>query len=190
MADRVCIFIDGSNFYHAVREAELPVSVDFAKLGAALTDPERRLVHTYYYNTPLLRPRPGDPDFFNRDQPSRAQQRFFNALRFIPNLTFRQGRFQRLPDGGQVEKGVDVALAVDMLTLAFKDRYDVAILVSSDTDYKHAIETVKFETGKVVELCQVEGSRAYDLITACSVFRPVGAAMILACQRQPSPPRR
>jgi uncharacterized LabA/DUF88 family protein len=182
--DRVCIFIDGSNFYHAVREAGLPVSVDFAKLAVELTGPERRLVHTYYYNTPLIRPRPDDPDFAAKDEQCRAQQRFFNALRFIPNLTFRAGRFQRLPDGDQVEKGVDVALAVDLITLAFKDRYDVAVLVSSDADFKHAIETVKYETGKVVELRQVEGSKAYDLITASSVYKPITRDTILRCQRE------
>jgi len=54
-------------------------------------------------------------------------------------------------------------LAIDILTLAFKDRYDVAILVSSDADCKHAIEVVKFETGKMVELHPVEGSKAYGL---------------------------
>ncbi|MFQ5806460.1 MAG: NYN domain-containing protein, partial [Phycisphaerae bacterium] len=124
--DRVCIFIDGSNFYHALKDAEFPVSVDFAKLSTRLVGPERRHVHTYYYNSPLIRPRRDDPQFEQRDKRCRDQQRFFNALRFIPNLTFKPGRFQRLPDGSQVEKGVDVMLAIDMLTLAFKDRYDVA----------------------------------------------------------------
>ena len=181
--DRVCIFIDGSNFYHALKEARLPVSVDFGKLGANLTGPDRQHVHTYYYNTPLIRPRRDDPEFAAKDERCRSQQRFFNALRFIPNLTFKPGRFQRLPNGGRVEKGVDVMLAVDMLTLAFKDRYDVAILISSDADYKHAIERVKFETGKTVELHQVEGSRAYDLITVASVYKPITAEMINDCPR-------
>ncbi len=179
--DRVCLFIDGSNFYHALREAGWPVSIDFQKLAGELTGPDRRLVHTYYYNTPLTRPRPDDPDFDRKDRKVRSQQRFLNALRFIPNLTFRPGRFQRLPNGTQVEKGVDVALAVDMLTLAFKDRYDVAILISSDADFRAAVETVKFETGKVVELCQVEGARAYDLITAASVVRPITRELIEGC---------
>ena len=89
-----------------------------------------------------------------------------------------------MPDGDQVEKGVDVALAVDLITLAFKDRYDVAVLVSSDADFKHAIETVKYETGKVVELRQVEGSKAYDLITASSVYKPITRDTILRCQRE------
>jgi len=188
--DRVCIFVDGSNFYHAVREAGLPVAVDFAKLAIELAGTDRRLVHTYYYNTPLIRPRQDDPAFAAKEEQCRGQQRFFDALRFVPNLTFRAGRFQRLPDGDQVEKGVDVALAVDLVALAFKDRYDVAVLVSSDADFKHAIETVKYETGKVIELRQVEGSRAYDLITACSVYRPISRETILNCQRaKPGPTR-
>jgi hypothetical protein len=97
--DRVCIFIGGSNFYHALRDAGLPVGVDFGKLSVRLTGPDRRHVHTYYYNTPLIRPRPDDPGFVAKDHPCRAEQRFFNAFRFIPNLTFRHGRFQRFPGG-------------------------------------------------------------------------------------------
>ncbi len=58
--ERVCIFIDGSNFYHALKEASLPVNVDFGKLGANLTRPNRRHIHTYYYNAPLIRPRRGE----------------------------------------------------------------------------------------------------------------------------------
>ena len=179
--DRVCLFIDGSNFYHALKAAGLPVNVDFGRLGGVLTGDQRRHLQTYYYNTPLIRPRKDDPEFKAKDLRCREQQRFFNALRFVPNLTFKAGRFQRQPGGGQVEKGVDVLLAIDMLTLAFKDRYDVAILVSSDADYKHAIEVVKFETGKVVELHQVEGSRAFDLITAANVYKPINASVVRAC---------
>jgi uncharacterized LabA/DUF88 family protein len=181
--DRVCIFIDGSNFYHALKEAGLPVTVDFGKLGAKLAGPDRRHIHTYYYNTPLIRPRRDDPEFAAKDERCRSQQRFFNALRFIPNLTFKAGRFQRQPTGGQVEKGIDVMLAVDMLTLAFKDRYDTAILVSSDADFKHAIEVIKFETGKIVELHQVIGSKAYDLITAASVYKPITRDIVSDCLR-------
>ena len=179
--DRVCIFIDGSNFYHALKSAGWPLTVDFGKLSAHLAGKDRRHIHTYYYNAPLLRPRANDSNFAAVDERCRSQQRFFNALRFIPNLTFRAGRLQRLPAGGHVEKGVDVMLAVDMLRLAYKDRYDVAVLVSSDADYKYAVEAVKEEAGKMVELHQVEGSKAYDLITACSDYRPISKKVITTC---------
>ena len=50
--DRVCFFIDGSNFYHALKEAGWPVNVDFGKLAGALTGDGRRHVHTYYSTSP------------------------------------------------------------------------------------------------------------------------------------------
>ncbi|HEY3245798.1 MAG TPA: NYN domain-containing protein [Phycisphaerae bacterium] len=160
----------------------MSTSPDWRTASAGLTG---GTFNTYYYNTPLIRPRQDDPQYPEKDERCRAQQRFFNALRFVPNLTFRAERFQRLPNGGQVEKGVDVMLAIDMLTLAYKDRYDVAVLVSSDADYKHAIEAVKFETGKIVELHQVAGSKAYDLITAASVYKPITREIVEGCLRQP-----
>jgi len=138
---------------------------------------------TVYYNTPLIRPRRDDPDFEAKDERCRSQQRFFNALRFIPNLTVKYGWFRQLPEGGQVEKGVDVMLAVDMVTLGFKDHYDVAILVASDGDYKHAVEAVKLDLGKDVELRLVESVKAYDLITACSIYNPIPMQSIPDCLR-------
>lgn len=49
------------------------------------------------------------------------------------------------------EKGVDVALATKMLTLASRDAFDTAILVSGDKDYLETIETMK-GMGKRVEI--------------------------------------
>ncbi len=44
--DRVCLFIDGSNFYHALKGANLSVRVDFGKLGVKLTGTNRQHNHT------------------------------------------------------------------------------------------------------------------------------------------------
>lgn len=40
------------------------------------------------------------------------------------------------------EKGIDVALAVDLVRMAIKDEYEVGIVFSRDTDLLPAIETV------------------------------------------------
>ncbi|GAB4083300.1 NYN domain-containing protein [Modestobacter muralis] len=40
------------------------------------------------------------------------------------------------------EKGIDVALAVDVVAMGIREEYDAAIVVSSDTDLMPAIETV------------------------------------------------
>ena len=49
------------------------------------------------------------------------------------------------------EKGTDVQLATDMLTHAFKNNYDVAILVAGDNDYAGAVQAIK-DAGKHVEV--------------------------------------
>jgi hypothetical protein len=46
------------------------------------------------------------------------------------------------PDSPATEKGIDVAIAVDLVRLAMEQRYDVAILVSADTDLMPAAETI------------------------------------------------
>ncbi len=200
--DHVCIFIDGSNFYHALKEANLPVDINFAELAAALVGPERRHMQTFYHNTPLVRPAPGDPDYDARESRYRRQQNLFNALRYVPNLTLKLGRFQRIRGEGQeavcpsyghsfqlagtatfVEKSVDVMLATDVLLHATKNHYDVAVLISSDADYKHAVEKAKLEFNKAVELRQIESARCYDLTSVGSRYEPITGDLIRSCSR-------
>jgi len=48
--DRVAIFIDGSNFYHALKNAYGKAAIKFDQLALALTNrsPERRLLRVHY----------------------------------------------------------------------------------------------------------------------------------------------
>lgn len=149
--ERVAIFVDGSNFYHGLKEefeikdenaANVP-AIDFQKFTSFLCG-GRKLINTYYYNAPLNQS--------DKDKESyKAQQRFFNSLKFVPDLVFVKGRLEkrtlRIAQKGigklfarenvtfYVEKGVDVNIAVDMLKLAFRSEYDTAILVSGDGDF-------------------------------------------------------
>jgi uncharacterized LabA/DUF88 family protein len=46
------------------------------------------------------------------------------------------------PDQPPQEKGIDVALAVDLMVSAFRGTYDALVLFSSDTDLLPALEAV------------------------------------------------
>jgi hypothetical protein len=66
---------------------------------------------------------------------------------------------------GTVEKGVDTAIATDMIRLAWEDAYDVAILVTSDADLKPAVEFLGQKGVKVIQAGFP--SHGIDLAAAC-----------------------
>ena len=51
---------------------------------------------------------------------------------------------------GTVEKGVDAAIITDLLTLAFDDNYDIAVLISGDADHAPAVQYLQKKTDKQV----------------------------------------
>lgn len=133
--NRTCIFIDGSNFYHQLKElpAELR-KIDYHKLSVQLVGSNGKLIRTYFYICPL--------NMSKQPENARKQQRFFSNLYNTPFLELRFGRFREFK-GSFVEKGVDVQLAIDMVSLAHENAYDTAILVSNDDDLAPAVELVK-----------------------------------------------
>lgn len=139
--ESVCVYIDGSNLYHSMKSECARADLDFEKFVAWLVG-KRKLVRTYYYNVPL--PVAVDPNT------AKGQQRFFDGLRRIPYFDVRLGRLE--PRGNTfVEKGVDVAIAIDMLSMAVRGIYDTAILVSCDGDFVKAVDAVR-DAGKHVEV--------------------------------------
>jgi uncharacterized LabA/DUF88 family protein len=61
-----------------------------------------------------------------------------------------------------VEKGIDVALATDLIGMAWEDAYDVAILVSGDADYTGAINKV-MSKGRNVEVASFRKNLSKEL---------------------------
>ncbi len=62
---------------------------------------------------------------------------------------------QNWPQEPAEEKGVDVALAIDVVTMAIRGEYDVAIVMSTDTDIKPALEAVTSLGGNPYPRCEV-----------------------------------
>ncbi len=175
MADRtrVAVFVDGANFYNRLRQCGWPTQVDIGAFAARLAG-ERSLIGAWYYNVSPPAERP-------RDQIAR-QEAYYARIREHPQVTFRLGFLQRrMVDGKPVyeEKGVDVALVEDMLTGAFEDRYDTAILVSSDGDFKPAVEAVR-RYGKRVEYLYFPASqRPSALLQSCTLARECRRAWLV-----------
>jgi len=58
--------------------------------------------------------------------------------------------FKREKGEGKRAKGVDISLAVDMLTYAHKKNYDTAVLIAGDGDYVPLVKAVMGEGRRVV----------------------------------------
>jgi uncharacterized LabA/DUF88 family protein len=113
------------------------------------------MFRTYYYN--VLQ----DPT--QRAEGHREQQEFLNTLRETPYLEVRLGGTKLASGGVPVEKGIDVMLVTDLLHFAWNDLYDIAVLVSGDSDFAYALQAIK-NMGKHVEVAYFESNISKDLL--------------------------
>ncbi|MBV9141681.1 MAG: NYN domain-containing protein [Pseudonocardiales bacterium] len=63
------------------------------------------------------------------------------------------------------EKGVDAAIVTDMLSLAWQNAYDIAVLVTSDADFVPVVEKIQERGLKVVNAGWT--SKGHELKAAC-----------------------
>ncbi len=164
MNDRVAIFIDGSNLYHSLKNNFKRVDLNFAEFTTKLVG-QRHLIRTYYYN--ILQ------ESTQRVEGAREQQDFLETLRKTPYLELRLGK-TKLSGGIPVERGIDVMLATDLLYFAANNSYDIAILVSGDSDFSYTLGVVK-NLGKHVEVAYFENAAARDLINNADFLHQLDA---------------
>ena len=157
--ERVMVFIDGSNLYHVLTQSCGRDDLQFHKFAVKLAN-GRDLKRTYYYN--IRQESDTNPNM------GVEQQKFLDSMYDTPYVEVRLGIWKQRGDI-MVEKGVDVMLATDLVTHAYKDHYDTAIVVSGDADFYPALQAVK-DVGKHVEVAafdmnlSAESARVADVV--------------------------
>jgi uncharacterized LabA/DUF88 family protein len=153
---RVMVFIDGSNLHWGMKsyneENRVNLRIDYTKFIPLLAK-DRSVVRTIYYCSKPVPPT------------GSSQVRFFDYLRSIGIQVFDKPLKTRTDSTGAVryvEKGVDVALATDLIGMAWENAYDVAIIVSGDADYAGAVGKV-MSKGKNVEVASFRKSLSKEL---------------------------
>lgn len=156
---RLVVFIDHQNVYMCAREVYGDTDPHFVfgqfnpwKLGLRLRDKRRErgepaeLDHVHVFRgRPKNDDRPARPAF---DRQTQLWTQNEKVSLHATGLQYRR-------DDGPREKGVDVMLAVELIGGAYEDAYDVAVVVSADTDLLPAIAKAK-GGGKVVEVAAWE----------------------------------
>ncbi len=173
--DRLMIFIDGQNLMGGARK--LHALVDSVKLTNTLAE-GRKLKRVYYYNS--IPPNPNnDPELKKKIDKEMGYYYYLEYSGFKTSIIpLRKRTFDFKCDScgetitieKEVEKGVDVALVSDLLSLAAVGAYDVATIVSGDLDYHKAIDEVQ-RRGLIVEVAYFKSQGiSKDLIRLADRF--------------------
>ncbi|MFX0005482.1 MAG: NYN domain-containing protein [Candidatus Hermodarchaeota archaeon] len=124
--NRIAIFIDNSNIFKGFRKFN--VKVDYEKLKQVITR-DRELQNIFLYEGAIY---PLSPE----------KKKWYKALSkksgYIINTSF-----DKIVLNDAVEKKVDIKIAIDMISLAYDDAYDTAVLVSGDGDFLPVVKKIK-----------------------------------------------
>lgn len=81
------------------------------------------------------------------------------------------------------EKGSDVNLATHLLMDAVDDRFDVAVIISNDSDLKEPIAQVRNRFGKKIGLLVPDGTRiSRTLLPLAHFVKPIRAGALANAQ--------
>lgn len=203
---RANVYFDGFNFYHGCfnsnhRDDWRPYKWLNIEAFIAKVFPNFEINRIRYF-TALVNPTPDDPDKRVR------QQTYIRALETLPKVMVHYGRFavskkkrwcadpatrgaQPIMPPKEVliieqeEKGSDVNLAGYLLVDAYNDEYDVAIVVSNDSDLATPIKLVRSVFSKQVALLNPRAKTATDLRGMADFYRSVRLGPLSACQFPP-----
>lgn len=146
------VYIDGFNLYYGALKRTPWKWLDLAALCRAML-PHDTIEHIHYF-TARVSARPHNPTS------AHDQALYIRALRTIPNLSITYGHFlthsipmylsgvtppQRVYVDKTEEKGSDVNIASHLLRDAFRNEFEVAVLVTNDSDLAEPVRIVAQE---------------------------------------------
>lgn len=97
------------------------------------------------------------------------------AISIMRNFYFFEARLKPLQysqNQGIFQKGVDVQLAVDLVSNAYLNNYDIAVLFSGDIDLYESVKLVK-SLGKQVIIFSHEKLMAQEMITISDFYKDI-----------------
>ncbi len=184
---RVIVYVDGFNLYYGCLQGTPYRWLDLGTLCSRLL-PNDHVVGIKYF-TARVGPRPWNP------KKSQAQEIYLRALRTVPNLSIHFGHFLTFEVSARLvkppsaakspfrrvwkteEKGSDVNLASHLLIDGFRARYDLAAVISNDSDLKEPVEFVRHDLQAPVGILNPHRRRSWALsphdLPLGSFYKPI-----------------
>jgi len=183
------VYIDGFNLYYGALKGTPYKWLDVAKLSQRLL-PNDTIQRIYYY-TARVSARP-----YNPSAPA-DQQIYLRALRTIPNLSITYGHFlthsvammltglnppKKVWVDKTEEKGSDVNLAAHLIRDAFQQSFELAVLITNDSDLAEPVRIVRRELGLQVGILNPHQHHSQVLKRLATFVKRVRQGHILASQ--------
>ena len=132
--ERITIFVDNSNIFKGFQKYNL--QADYEKLKTLITR-DRKLGAIFLYEGVVY-------------PMSQGKKSWYEQLSSRSGYIIKAS-FDKIAKSGVIEKKVDINMAIDVVSLAYEDAYDTAVIVSGDGDFLPVIKKVK-ELNKDVEI--------------------------------------
>lgn len=188
------VYVDGFNLYYGCVRGTPYRWLNLSKLCTLLLP--GHCINRIRYFTSLITPEA------NRPERLQNQLTYIRALQTIPNLSVHYGQFLTHPvsrplahpsiDGPTMaevldtkEKGSDVNLATYLLLDGFKKEYQIAAVISSDSDLVEPINLVSKELGLAIGVLHPHRRHSIELSGIAKFYRPIRERAIRASQFPP-----
>jgi uncharacterized LabA/DUF88 family protein len=138
------MFIDGGYFVRQVKDLyqveEFGIAfnnlINYGKVFAMGQNRQIDMIRTYYYDA-----KPED-----EKEVKKLQKDIWDLIDNEDHIELRFGRLKVIKNKeGQTfrQKGVDTKIAIDMLSKAYENHYDIAVLLAGDDDFLDVVKSVK-----------------------------------------------
>jgi len=145
------LFVDGSNLYAG--QYDLLGPKKYLNFGKFVEFVERKIKikfdEIFFYGSYSPKPKRMTKNVENY---LKNEAFFYKSARNIAKLNFYKGH-RSLTSGK--EKGVDVALASDLVRFACEKKFKYGYLITGDADFQHCIE-IAVDKGRLMKLISIE----------------------------------
>ena len=153
---KIMVFIDGGYIRKQTKDLLGSDQIKYGSLVSTLVsrclygDLHPQLIRAFYYDA---EPKDGIKNVKSDDE-ARLHNNivneilpplrdYFDNIRKTNFFDVRLGELIITSNGSKRQKGVDTLIAIDMITKAFQNQYDEAILIAGDRDFVKVVEAVK-----------------------------------------------
>lgn len=193
---RVGVYIDGFNLYYGMRDSGFSrfYWLDVSKLAGELVTDGQELAYTKYFTARISGGRRTDNPTYGaeRNAKRKRQTNYLDALKSTGKVQIIEGHYREdevecnkcgrswsVPE----EKMTDVNIATQLIFDAFASRFDIAVVVSGDSDLVPPIREIRqFLSAKRLHVAFPPARHSNEMRKAAHERFTIDAGMLEKCQ--------